>query len=66
MKFERPLDGFAFMAAVLAMSALVVWLSGRLLGWQFSPAEMILVFFVIAILGRTLIALLNSAKHPSC
>lgn len=62
MQFKRPLDGFAFVAAVLALSTLVVWLSGRL-GWQLSPAEMLLVFVVFAALGRILIALLNQPKQ---
>jgi hypothetical protein len=51
-----------FIAAVLALSTLVVWLSSRLYGWQFSPAEMFAVFFIIMVLGRILIALLNRAK----
>jgi len=45
-----------FAAAVLALSILVVWLSGRLLGWQLGAAGMLLVFFGFAALGRILLA----------
>jgi len=65
LRFKRPLDGLAFVVAVLALTIIVVWLSGRLLGWQFGSAEMLLIFIAIAVIGRTLIALLNHHKQCS-